>query len=486
MCPGVTRKITGVEGLDEVLCGGLLAERAYLLRGQPGTGKTILGLHFLTAGDSGLLVALEESEADVRANASRLGFDLDAANVEVLDLSPDSTYFTEDQGYDLFEPDEVEGGSIRSSITDAVDRVDPERVFVDPVSLLRQLSPDDYQFRKEAASMIRYFTDRGGTVLFSTQPSTDEDDADLQFLADGALELDRSAKGRTISVEKFRGSDFASGRHTLRITDEGLVVYPRLVPGDHAREFTAETVSSGVPEVDALLGGGIERGTVTVIAGPSGVGKSTTASAFAKEAAARGERSVLYLFEEDPATLYHRSESIGIPVREMEDEGTLAVERIEPVTISPDEFAAMVRTEVEQRGAELVVLDGIAGYRLSIRGDEDELLRELHSLARYCRNMGVTMILVEETDSVTGEFRPTDKDISYLADSILFLRYLELDGEIRKAMGVLKKRAGDFERTLREFRITGDGIVLGEPLTGLRGILSGTPEWTDPDDNDDR
>jgi len=362
------------------------------------------------------------------------------------------------------------------------ENVDPGRVFLDPVSLLRRLSSDDYQFRKNTAALIRYLTDRGATVLFSTQPSPDAPDDDLQFLADGTVELGHSPKGRTIAVPKFRGSGVRSGNHTLRITDDGMAVYPKLVPGDHRREFVNEQLSAGVPEIDELLGGGIERGTVTVISGPSGVGKTTTGTHFAARTAERGERSVLYTFEEDMATFRHRSEAIGIPVSEMVADGTLAVEPVEPTSVSPDEFADMVRTEVERRDAELVMIDGTAGYRLSLRGETDEMVRELHSLCRYLRNVGATVILLEAGDSVTGEFSASAENISYLADNILFLRYIEVDGEIRKAMGVLKKRASDFERTLREFEITGDGIVLGEPLRNLRGILTGTPEWVPEDD----
>lgn len=477
------RLSTGIDGLDTVLAGGLLAQRAYLLRGSPGTGKTILGQNFLVAGDgTGLHVAFEEPLENVLANAANLGLDLEEAGVEVLDLSPDADFFTGDSGYELFEPDEVEGSAVRSAISDAVERVDPDRVYLDPISLLRHLSPDDYQFRKDAASLIQHLTNRGATVLFSTQPSAHAPDDDLQFLADGAVELDRSSKGRTVAVTKFRGSDYRSGEHTLRITDEGMMVHPKLVPGDHSREFEGEVLSTGVPEVDTLLGGGIERGTVTAVSGPSGVGKTTTGTQFAKEAASRGERTVLYTFEEDIATLRHRSEAIGIPVGRMMDQGDLEVREVEPMTVSPDEFATMVRTEVEEQDTRVVMIDGTAGYRLSLRRGDDDVVRELHALCRYLRNVGATVILIESTDSVTGEFRASPEHVSYLADNIVFMRYFEVDGEIRKAMGVLKKRASDFERTLREFRITDQGIVLGEPLTHLRGVLTGTPELVDRKD----
>ncbi|WP_096390403.1 ATPase domain-containing protein [Halopenitus persicus] len=479
----LSRVETGVEGLDRVLFGGLRSGRSYMLRGGPGTGKTILGVHFLTtgvaAGESTLFVNFEEPTEHVRENLSSLGFDL--SDVSFLDLTADAGSFTEDRTYGLFGPEETEAGRIADRISEAVDRVEPDRVFVDPLTQFRQLVSDDTAFRREATAFMRYLTDSGATVLFTTQSTPDRSVDDLEYLCDGSIRLGHGETGRTLEVTKFRGSDFQAGTHTARITDDGLRVYPRLEPEIHAREFTADTVSSGVDALDSLLSGGIERGTVSVISGPSGVGKTTTGSHFMKEAATRGERSVIYMFEESTATFRHRSRTIGVPVDEMIDEGSLAVEEVEPLSVSPDEFAAQVRTEVEERDARVVMLDGISGYRLSLRGAEDDLVRELHALCRYLRNMGVTVILVDDVGTVTGEFTPTSSRISYLADTILFLRYIEVAGELRKAAGVLKKRASDFERTLREFAITNEGIVLGDPLTGLRGILTGTPDFVEDD-----
>ncbi|QHS16670.1 AAA family ATPase [haloarchaeon 3A1-DGR] len=474
---------TGVEGLDRVLSGGLRPGRSYMLRGQPGTGKTILGAHFLStgvaAGESTLFVNFEEPTEHVRENLASLGFDL--SDVSFLDLTADAESFTEDRTYGLFGPEETEAGRVADRITEAVDRVDPDRVFVDPLTQFRQLVSDDTAFRREATAFMRYLTDSGATVLFTTQSTPDRSVDDLEYLCDGSIRLGHGEAGRTLEVTKFRGSDFESGTHTVRIDEGGLRVFPRLTPEIHSQPFTAETVSSGIDSLDSLLSGGIERGTVSVISGPSGVGKTTTGSHFMKEAAARGERSVIYMFEESKATFRHRSKSIGVPIDEMTASGSLAIEEVEPLSVSPDEFAAQVREEVEERDARLVMLDGISGYRLSLRGADEDLVRELHALCRYLRNMGVTVILVDDVGTVTGEFTPTSSRISYLADNILFLRYIEVAGELRKAAGVLKKRASDFERTLREFEITNEGIVLGDPLTGLRGILTGTPEFDEGD-----
>jgi len=479
--PRPGRLSSGIAGLDEILHGGFIDERTYSIRGDSGTGKTVLGYHFLStgvsAGESALYFAFEETAKDIKANAEGLGFDLGGVVIE--DMSPSATEFMDDGNYTVFGPGDVEGSSIVSRIGDAVDTHDPDRVFVDPMTQLRHYVRDDYQFRRQVSSFIRYLTDRGVTVLFSTQPTGTVSDEDLEFICDGTITLSHAEKGRTLEVTKFRGSSFAAGTHTARIREGGMHVYPQLVPGDHTTGFTAEAVSSGVDALDDLLHGGIDRGTVSVLSGPSGVGKTTTAAHFLVEAAARGEHSVAYLFEESAATFTHRSEAIGLPVNELREGDALDVRDIEPLGVSPDEFAADVRETVEEDGARTVLIDGVSGYRLSLRGEDDDLVRELHALCRYLRNMGVAVILVDDVGSVTGEFEVTSDRISYLADTIVFLRYMELSGELRKAIGVLKNRTSDFERTLREFQITGDGIVLGDPMTRLRGILSGSPELVD-------
>jgi circadian clock protein KaiC len=472
------RITTGIDGLDTVLHGGLIPERGYMLTGRPGTGKTILGLHYLTAGvengEACLYVNLEETEADIRANAATLGFDLDG--VAFLDLSPREDVFTTGQQYDVFAPAEVEGPDVAELISERVRAVEPDRVFVDPLTQLRNLAPDDYQFRKQVTAFVRFVEGRDATVLFTSQATAAAPDDDLQFLSDGTIELARGEGGRTLSVPKFRGSATERGTHAVRIDDDGMSVYPVLTPGEHAREFTPDAVSSGVPEIDELLHGGLERGTVTILSGPTGVGKTTLGMQFMKEAAGRGERSVAYLFEENAGTLLARSRAVNIPAGEMIERGTLSVEEIEPLERSPAEFASMVRREVERRDAKIVMIDGIDGYRLSLQSTEGTLERELNSLGRYLKNMGVAVVLVDSVDAVTGEFQPTDGGVSYLADNIVFLRYLEMEGELRKAIGILKKRTSDFERTLREFEITRHGIKVGEPLSAMRGILSGTPE----------
>ncbi|WP_172861721.1 ATPase domain-containing protein [Halopenitus persicus] len=478
---GGERVRTGVDGLDEILHGGLIPERSYMVRGEPGTGKSILGLHFLIAGteqgETSLYINLEETETDITQNAASLG--LDVSDVEFLDLTPESTEFTEEETYDVFSPDDVEREPVTETITDRVRELDPDRVVIDPMTQLQYLAPDQYQFRKQVLSLTRFFGQTGATLVFTSQAGARAPDDDLQFMSDGVIELDYTDTGRTVSVPKFRGSGTRSGDHTMRIRDTGTAVYPELQPGGSDVEYAMETISSGVPELDQQLHGGIERGTVTIISGPTGVGKTTTGAQFMKEAAGRGERSAIYMFEETERTFLKRCSSVNIPVAAMRDRGTLSVEEVQALELSPQEFAHKVRTDVEEEDTQIVMIDGINGYDLSIRGDDSELRRKLHSLCRYLKSVGVTVILIDEVSSVTGEFEVTEGGISYIADNIVFLRHIEMNGELRKVIGVLKKRTSDFERTLRNFRITEHGITIGEPLTNLRGILQGTPEWTD-------
>jgi circadian clock protein KaiC len=471
----------GVAGLDEVLHGGLVPQRAYLVRGGPGTGKTTLGLHFLLTGaadgESTLLITLESNEAQLREDAAAQGLDL--ADVTVLDLSPTREFFAENQSYDIFSPADVERDPTTQQIVQTVQERRPTRVFVDAITTLRYLSPDAFQFRKQALSFLRFLVEHGATVLMSSEPTASVPDDDLRFMSDGILELDVSPDHgtirRTLSVAKLRGSDFEGGCHSVRLTAQGMRVFPRLVPAAHESDFALERVASGVPELDDMLGGGLERGTISIFSGPSGVGKTTLGMQFMKEAASRGERCVVYAFEEQRETLLHRCDAIGMPIREMIDEGHLSVFQVEPLRFSPAEFALQVRKEVEERGARIVMIDGISGYRLTLAGDD--LVAQLHALGRYLKNMGVTVFFLNEVEGITGDFRATEAGVSYLCDNLVFLRYVEIDGELRKAIGVLKKRMGDFGKSLRELKITKDGLEVGAQLAGLRGLLTGTPEW---------
>ena len=474
---GNGRLRSGVAGLDEVLDGGFLPRRAYMVRGEPGVGKTAIGLHFLAAGrDAGettLFLTQGATIEAVESDASSIG--IETEGIQFIDFTPEPELFSETAVYDVFSPVEHERETYTARVVEIVESVRPSRVFLDALTQGRHLSSDVVDFRRQAHAFLRFLVSRGATVLFASGSSDARSDEDLQFMSDGVLHLEYSkeAGGRVLTVTKLRGSRFRLGRHSIKIGDGGMRVFPRLMPEAHGRTYVEGPISSGIAELDAMFGGGFERGAVTMITGPSGVGKTTVAMQFLREAAARGDRAIAYLFEEAESTVFQRSRSIGRPIDDLVESGALTVVEAEPLDYTPDEFALAVRAEIERRGVKIVLLDSLAGYRLAIRGEN--LVEQVHALCRYLKNMGVTVIVIYETSDVIGNFRATEIGISYLADNIVFLRYVEMDGELRRVVGVLKKRTSDFEKTLREITITGDGIVVGEPQRGMRGILTGVP-----------
>ncbi|MDZ7702679.1 MAG: ATPase domain-containing protein [Halobacteriales archaeon] len=482
--PVLQKLPSGTPGLDTILEGGVPASHTTVVTGGPGTGKTILALQFLAAAEGpSLYIGFEERETQLRGNAG--GLDIDLEGVEVLDLSAEGDRFFTEEGYSLFPSDAVEGEELLSEIAAAISAGELDRLVIDPLSELRSMLPDDFQFRRHISSLFNELSERGITTLCTAQPADVAAEADLQFLGNTTVEVSRTTAGRTIEVTKYRGSSMADGRHTYRIIGgRGAVVYPKLVPGDHFREPSRDQLASGVAGLDELLHGGLERSSVTVISGPSGVGKTTTASQFLRAAADAGDRAVAFLFEELEEDYRYRTRQLGLELDPHIEAGRLELNAIESLTQSPDEFAHDVRMAVEERDARFVMLDGVAGYRLGLRGDDSSaaLTRELHALSRYLKRMGVMVILIEEIGHVTGDFVATDQQISYIADNIVFLRYLEIDGEIQKAIGVLKKRFSGFEHALRSLQIDEDGLRVGEPLSGYRGLLTGTPEPVDGPD----
>jgi circadian clock protein KaiC len=470
-----------VPGADDVLGGGYLAESATLVRGEPGAGKSIFSLHFLAAGndagETGLYINLGEPENYIRDTAEQFGFDIDT--LSFLNLSASGDQFQGEETYTLFESGEVETPSLVENIRSEVQEIAPDRVVVDPVTEFRYLAPDEHQFRSQIMGLINFLKAEGATVLLTSQAASSMPDDDLQFLVDAVVNLENGENRRTFHVSKFRGSSVRSGHHTLQISDEGMRVWPQLDPNRHGREHTPAKLSSGVPAMDSLLSGGITSGTITFLSGPTGVGKTTTGLQFAKEAAGRGQRSVLYSFEEDHNTLFERAEAVNIPVSEMIDRGTLNVEVIGPEELTIDEFTHHIRTEVEEEDAEIVMIDGTSGFEESLRGVDEEPMRDLVKIGRYLRNMGVTGLVTNEVHNITGEFRATDQGMSYLADSIVVLRHVEYKGSLRKVIGVLKMRTSSFENQLRELEITENGLRVGDSLPELRGILTGTPTWDD-------
>lgn len=470
--------LTDISGLDVILCDGLVDNRSYLVRGKAGTGKTTLGLHYLTAEDAqnrkNLFITFGESTQQIEDNAKSIN--LDISSIDFLDLSPSSKFFSELETYDIFSSAEVEREPITKTITQTLDELKPERVFIDAMTQLHYLSNDSYDFRRYILSFLRYLMERDITILFTSEESDSMPDDDLQFIADGVIHLRQEIERRSIRIVKSRGSDFVGGYHTMNLTNDGMIVYPRLIEPKHTeRDFVEKPVASGIAELDEMLHGGLERGTVSLITGPTGVGKTTFGLQFMKEAAGRGERSVIYTFEEDDVTIKKRCEGINIPVYEMLENGKLNIVQIEPLQMTPDEFAHMVRHEVEDNDTRIVMIDSISGYRLSMQGDD--LIKHLHIQTKYLRMKGVTVLLINEVHRLGDPVRATEIDVSYLMDSIIYMQYIESRGSLKRAVGVLKKRVSDFEKTMREFEFSQYGIRVSQPLVNLRGLLTGNPTW---------
>lgn len=475
---------TGITQLDSILKGGLITEKSYLIKGFPGTGKSTFGYHFLEDGnkngESTLLITLGESEDNIRSHSTAQNIDL--SDTTILNLGPGKEEIKSKQNYSVFSPLEVEAEPIISSVTDAIEKHQPTRVMLDSLTMVKYLYENPFQYKSMALSLIHQICTSGATLLLVSENHETEGGEDAEFWVDGVLEVKSGPNWRRVQVHKYRGSDFQSGDHAIKISEHGIAVYPRLQPNKYEKEFQNTPLSSGIDELDVMLQGGIEKGTTTIITGPTGVGKTNLGIQFMKEASSRKERSVMYTFEEARDVIVNRSRLVGVPIQSMIEKGHLAIKSIEPFSFSPDEFAMMVRKDVEENDTRIVMIDSVGGYSLTVR--EEDALERLHTLCTYLGNVGVTVFLVNETKSITGEFVTTNMNASYLADNIIYLRYFELGGELKKSIGILKKRLSDFEKKIREFAITSEGIKLGAPLSNISGILSGVPRHDDrPGDN---
>ncbi|MFW6457717.1 MAG: ATPase domain-containing protein, partial [Planctomycetota bacterium] len=427
-------------------------------------------------GENVLFITLGETADQIQRDARRLGDEVE--DINFLDLSPGEKFFEESQDYDIFSPAEVERNPTAQKIKDTVKSLRPSRVFVDSITQFRYLTSDEYQFHQQVLSFIQFLTRNDCTVLFASEGTEQAPDEDLQFLADGVFSLSLEDRKRSLIVTKFRGSDFYSGQHAVTLGADGMKVYPDLPPTRRVTDLDMERIPFGIAGMDRLTHGGLNRGTTNIISGPAGVGKTTLSMQVVAEVARGGERSALFQFDESRATLIARSSSVRIPIQSMLDDDKLAIYNIEPLQYSPLELAGLVRKEIEEHDSRVVVVDSISGYKLCLGGHQ-ELIRHIHGLSRYLKNMGVTSLFVNEIKEITGSFMATQDGLSYMADAIIFMQYMEWNGEVHKAIGMLKNRVSNFEKTLCRFDIDEDGIHVGEPLRGLREILTGAPEMQD-------
>ncbi len=473
---------TGVSGLDDVLAGGLTPERLYLVQGTPGTGKTTLGLSFLldgaTRGETGLYITLAETEVELHAVAASHGWSLDP--IRLVEMVPADELGSENE-QSLFHPSELELGETVRDIIAHVERIAPVRVVIDSLSELRLLAQTPVRYRRQILALKNFFASRRCTVLLLDDKSASSSDLQLQSIAHGVVILDQTLSGfgaqrRRLHVVKMRGVRFRGGYHDIEIRQGGLCVYPRLVALEHGEPYDDAPLSTGSAQFDDLLGGGIVPGTATLLSGPAGVGKTTTAVQAMVGTLRAGHRAAYFLFDERLPTLLKRSAAIGMDLRPFVDDGTLVIRSIDPAELSPGEFANEVREAVEDHGARVVVIDSLNAYLQSMP-NEQHLALQMHELLGYLGARGVVTMLVLGLHGITGDIR-SDVDLSYLADTVMQLRYFEANGEVRQAISVIKTRTARHERTIREFQITDDGLRLGDPLREFQGVLTGVPTFS--------
>lgn len=481
MNTGTSRSATGVPGLDEVLHGGLIAGQLYLIDGEPGTGKTTLALQYLMQGvregERVLYVTLSETAGELKAGAASHGWALEG--VDIVELVVDQGDLMGDAELTMYHPAEVELGDTTRRILQAVERNRPRRMVLDSLSELRLLAQSSLRYRRQILALKQFFVGRDCTVLFLDDRSSDGGDTQLHSIAHGVIALERAVPTygpalRQLRVSKFRGSDFISGLQDLRVSRGGLQVYPRLEAQRHGRSFQRSNLLSGVAALDELLGGGIERGTATLLAGTAGAGKSTVAAQYAAAAAARGEHAVIFTFEESRSLLLSRLQGLGLSFQEGSGAGRVRVRQIDATEVLPSQFACLVRQAVEEDAATVVVIDSINGY-MNAMPEERALSIQLHELLAYLNNHGVATFLVSAQSGMLASQMRNPVDASYLADTVVLFRMYEHAGSVRKAISVVKKRSGPHEDTIRQLWFDADGVHLGPPLIHLRGVLTGVP-----------
>lgn len=472
---------TGIEGLDDVLGGGLDRGRTFLVEGSPGTGKTTIALQFLltgaAAGERCLYVTLSETEDELRATATAHGWDLE--DVDLFELIPPENLLDEDQQQSLLYSSDLELGETTKRVFEAFERLKPDRVVLDSLSEIRLLAQSSLRYRRQILALKHYFARSDATVVMLDDLTTDVNDKTVHSVAHGVLRLEELApeygsERRRLRVIKYRGRRFRGGFHDFNIETGGVRVYPRLISAEHKTGFRRDLLTTDSAELNALLGGGVERGSSVLVLGPAGTGKSLLLLTFAKTAVERGERAAMFVFDEELGLLIQRARGVGIDLQKMIDSDQLVLEQVDAAELTPGEFSNRVRKCVEEHGARTILVDSLNGYQASMPG-EQALLLHLHELLQYLNRQGATTFLTVAQHGLVGDMK-TPVDLTYLADAVILLRYFEALGRVRRAISIMKKRAGPHESTIREYQIGSRGVTLGEPLTGFQGVLRGVPE----------
>lgn len=474
---------SGLPPLDYILAGGFAAKRIHLIEGEPGAGKTTLGMQFLLEGrdkgEKSLYITLSESKEELTHVAATHGWDL--TGIEIFELVPPELSLDPDREQSIVYASDLELGETVQMVKDEVERIAPARVVFDSLSEIRLLAQGALRFRRQVLALKHFFAQHGCTVLFLDDLTELIDDLSLHSLAHGVVRLEQlavtyGAERRRLRVHKMRGRKFHGGYHDFVIRSGGLDIFPRLVAADHpdTGEYSKQA-TSGIAELDELVGGGLDYGTSTLIIGPSGTGKSTMGLRYAYEAASKGEKTLIISFDETRTVFERRASGLGMEVAELERDGQLAFRQVDPAELSPGELTGIIREEIEGRGATVVVLDSLSGYQQAMP-EEQFLLLQMHEILTYLNQQNVLTILILTQAGMIGQMQ-SPLDLTYLSDTVLLLRYFETDGEIRRAVSAVKKRTGRHESSIREFRISEGGIEVGPRLDGFRGVLTGVPVY---------